>query len=645
MGLSTRAWAARVAYALAFTVVLPVALVAWARALDVGLPAYQSVAPGWTLVGVGLAIWLAAVVQLIRRGGGLPMNAFPPPRLVTSGVYALAAHPVYVGFTLTVAGVSLMRGSATGLWLITPLVALGCAALVVGLERPDLDRRFGPAARYHPWLSLPPEEDAAPSWREAVATWVYVLLPWLVAYEGVKLLGQPADAIDARLAWEIGWPVWPWTEIVYASAYLGVPLAAWFAPTRRRLRAFAVQGLVATGVITLVYLCVPVVSPPRPFAVSGALGELLAFEQAKSLPPVAAWPAFHALWAMFAAAAVAPRSRAWAWAAWGWAVAVSVTCVATGMHAVADIAAAWIFFVPLRQPDRWWRRALDVGERLANSWAARRVGPFRLMNHGVYAGAAAAIGLAGMGALAGSAALPGLAIVAACAIAGGALWAQWIEGSPSLLRPFGYYGSVVGALAGGAVAGVLGQSPALVLAATAVMAPWVQAIGRLRCLVQGCCHGRPVDARLGIRVWNPHSRVVTLAGLAGQPIHATQLYSILGNVAIGVLLLRLWFLHAPLWLLTGLYFVLAGLARFMEEGYRGEPQTRLLLGRPMYQYLAAVSVVGGACLTTAGGGRAPVPAGFDVPILLTAALVGAAAWFAMGVDFPDSHRRFARLSG
>lgn len=567
MGLSTRAWAARVAYALAFTVGLPAALVAWSRSLDVGLPAYQSVAPGWTLVLSGLAIWLAAVVQLVRRGGGLPMNAFPPPRLVTSGVYALAAHPVYV------------------------------------------------------------------------------LLPWLVAYEGVKLLGQPADAIDARLAWEIGWPVWPWTEIVYASAYLGVPLAAWLAPTRRRLRAYAVQGLVATGVITLVYLCVPVVSPPRPFVVSGALGELLAFEQAKSLPPVAAWPAFHALWAMFAAAAVAPRSRAWGVAAWGWAVAVSVTCVTTGMHAVADIAAAWIFFVPLHQPGRWWRRALDVGERLANSWGARRAGPFRLVNHGVYAGAAAAIGLAGMGALAGSAALPGLAIVAVCAIAGGALWAQWIEGSPRLLRPFGYYGSVLGALAGGAAAAVFGQSPALLLAATAVMGPWVQAIGRLRCLVQGCCHGRAVEARYGIRVSNPHSRVVKLAGLAGQPIHATQLYSIVGNTAIGVLLSRLWFLHAPLWLLTGLYFVLAGLARFMEEGYRGEPQTKQILGRPVYQYLAALSVVGGACLTTAGGGLAPAPAAFDLPILLTAALAGAAVWFAMGVDFPDSHRRFARLSG
>jgi prolipoprotein diacylglyceryltransferase len=164
--------------------------------------------------------------------------------------------------------------------------------------------------------------------------------------------------------------------------------------------------------------------------------------------------------------------------------------------------------------------------------------------------------------------------------------------------------------------------------------------------VQGCCHGAPVDARLGIRIWNTHSRVVSLAHLSGQSIHATQVYSIVSNVAIGVLLLRLWQLHAPLWFISGAYLILAGLARFVEESYRGEPQTRLWLGLPMYQHLAVLMVFTGMALTFLGGAPAPPPATLFDSTLLTAALAtGAVYWFAMGVDFPDSRRRFARLSG
>jgi prolipoprotein diacylglyceryltransferase len=271
----------------------------------------------------------------------------------------------------------------------------------------------------------------------------------------------------------------------------------------------------------------------------------------------------------------------------------------------------------------------------------------RIINHAVLAGAAAATGMLGMGALAGRAALPGLIVVAACALVGAALWAQMVEGSSRLSRPFGYYGSILGGLAGaGLAAAVLGQPASLLLGAAAAMAPWIQAIGRLRCLVQGCCHGSPTTAENGIRVRNAHSRVVQLARLEGVPIHATQLYSIAGNLAIGALLVRLWFLQAPLCLIAGLYLILAGLARFMEEAYRGEPQTRILWGLPIYQHLSVLSVLGGMALSAVPSAPAPEPASLADPVLLAASLgAGLVHGFAMGADFPESQRRFARLSG
>ena len=48
----------------------------------------------------------------------------------------------------------------------------------------------------------------------------------------------------------------------------------------------------------------------------------------------------------------------------------------------------------------------------------------------------------------------------------------------------------------------------------------------------------------------------------------------------------------------------------------------------------------------AGTEPAPHPSGLFDPGALAAAIgAGAAYWFAMGVDFPESRRRFSRLSG
>lgn len=649
MGIVGPSGIARVLYALAFTVALPAALVLWARALEsqFQLPVYQSVIGGVALTGLGAVIWLAGVVQIVRRGEGLPMNAFPPARFVTSGIYGLVAHPIYVGWVLACAGVSWTTGSASGLWIVTPVVALACTALVFGLERPDLRRRFGvAAAAYTPWLSLPPDDPSPPTRTERLAFECVVLVPWLLAYSAVKALGVPADAIDIRFDAEETWPVWLWTVPIYVSAYLMVPLTAFLVPTRAALRRLGEQGLVATVVISIVYLGVPIIAPFRAFDASGTLGWLLAIDQWYAAPPVAAWPAFHAVWAAFVAGALATRSRSWAVAGWIWAAAVTASCVTTGMHAVADVPAAAVFGLLLWRPARAWRVLLDAAERLANSWRAWRVGPLRIINHGVYPGAAAAVGVAGIGALAGPAALPGLLTIATSSLVGAGLWAQWADEATKVQRPFGYYGAMIGGALGAGAAAVAGQPAALLLAATAVMAPWIQAIGRLRCLVQGCCHGAPVDPRFGIRVWNAHSRVVSLAQQSGQSIHATQVYSIVSNVAVGVLLLRLWQLHAPLWCVSGAYLILAGLARFVEEGYRGEPQTKRWLGLPMYQHLAVLTVFAGTALTFLGGAAAPAPSTlFDSSVLTAALAIGVVYWFAMGVDFPDSRRRFARLSG
>ena len=183
----------------------------------------------------------------------------------------------------------------------------------------------------------------------------------------------------------------------------------------------------------------------------------------------------------------------------------------------------------------------------------------RFINYGIYAGLGTFFSQMVTGGLSGPRALWPLVIIHLAALVGAGLWAQALEGSPRLSRPFGYFGSVLGAFAATLVVGTLGGNVMELGAVIALAAPWVQCIGRLRCLVQGCCHGRQAAERRGIRCWRERSRVCTIAGLRGVALYPTPVYSMLANVVIGVILLRLWSIGGEYSLIAGAYLILGGL--------------------------------------------------------------------------------------
>jgi len=120
-------------------------------------------------------------------------------------------------------------------------------------------------------------------------------------------------------------------------------------------------------------------------------------------------------------------------------------------------------------------------------------------------------------------------------------------------------------------------------------------------------------------------------------------YSILWNIPVGILLARLWFLHASPPLIAGLYLILNGAGRFVEESYRGEPQTPVIGKLRLYQWNSIISIVVGACFTAITPGLATREPQFSIQSVLAALFFGVCTWFALGVDFPDSNKRFARL--
>jgi protein-S-isoprenylcysteine O-methyltransferase Ste14 len=298
---------------------------------------------------------------------------------------------------------------------------------------------------------------------------------------------------------------------------------------------------------------------------------------------------------------------------------------------------------------RIWRWMLHATERVANSrrdWLFAG-GRFRIINHSVYSAAAGALGV---GIVASVTAHPAAAVVIQlCVVAGAALFAQASWGSRSLLRPFGYWGGVLGSVAGVGIAQLAFGIPlARIAVAIALSATFVQAVGRLRCLAQGCCHGVPAkDADAGIRVWQPQSRVVVLSRLAGVSLLDTQLYSIVFNLALGPLLWSLWLGGVMSeWMVVGLYFILTGLERFAEDAYRGETQTRMLRGLRENQWIALAALAGGMILAALSGSPASPGVGtFDAAWLGAVLVGGATSGFALSMDFPKSSRRFSRLSG
>lgn len=291
-----------------------------------------------------------------------------------------------------------------------------------------------------------------------------------------------------------------------------------------------------------------------------------------------------------------------------------------------------------------WVFLKNGSEIIANSWKEWEFGKIRVINHGFYVGFGSFLGILLIGYLVGDDYAWGVLIFSLVVIVFSALWAQVIEGSEKLKRPFGYYGALVGIIFASMVVWLMGYDVWVIIGVVSVVMPWVQAIGRFRCLVNGCCHGSKVkDSSVGIRYHHYRSRVCGLSDLKGELLHPTQLYAMLWLFLVGLVLLSLWNNNFSSSFIFGIYLILTGIGRFVEEAYRGEVQTHIIMGLRLYQWTAIISVLIGIGMT-----MIPVEAfvkisEFGWESIVAASIGGLFTFFVMGVDFPQSNKRFSRL--
>jgi protein-S-isoprenylcysteine O-methyltransferase Ste14/membrane-associated phospholipid phosphatase len=639
-----KAIAGRFFYGLLFVAVIPFLLILWAKYTGkiVKLPILENLFSGYILLIAGALFVLSGMWYLWKFGFGLPMNAYPPKKFVKNGIYAFTRHPIYFGTVLISFGLSIVTRSSSGFWLVSPVFTLLIVAYVFGFENERTQIIFG-TQDYKPFLSLPETSNVTPSFNEKISSYFLVFIPWLVVYETFIYMGASKDAIYTNLPFEEHWPILEFSEIFYSFIYLFVLLVPLIIKTREQLRSFIIDVWFATIIMGIIYLVFPFIVRQRVFVPHSFLGHLILFE--RSVDGVTgALPSFHVIWAFLSAKYFSKSVIRYKWIWYFLAVLISVSCITTGSHSLLDVIAGFGMFIIIVYRSQIWNYIRMQTERLSNSWREWRWGPVRIINHGFYGGAAGFVGMLLAGIFLGRQhALAGFVIMI-FVIIGAGLWAQLIEGSSKLLRPYGYYGGLTGGIVACILISLIFAINIFTLLGSFAMAgPWIQSIGRLRCLVQGCCHGKPANDKIGIRFTHPYSRVNKISGLSGVPLHPTQLYSIGTNIISGLILIRLFSIGSPSSLIIGTYFILNGTGRFVEESFRGEAQTPYWAGMRIYQWIAIINILIGALFTTIpnSGTLTFQPNGLS---LFLAIAMGFLVDIASGVDFPESNRRFARLT-
>jgi prolipoprotein diacylglyceryltransferase len=629
----------KVLYSATFLVALPLALVGWAIATEriVHLPSVTSLPVGISISSLGASLLLWGMWDLWTYGGGLPMNANPPPRFVDRGAYRLLPHPIYTGFCMLSVGVSISVGSASGLWMISPMAILGCAALVLGYENHDLRERFGSRSLWAPRM-----DSAHAVVMDRVHCYLYVFVPWLSVFGIVHVLERSTSWTSILVLYGSGSHILHWDMILRFSAYVGLALIPLVQGTCSGLRRITSRSLLTLAFAFGMFLAFPIILAPSLIDSHRSLWIVCPMPGSDS-----GWCSFPSLPVIFAVLFAEALRQRWprgGWFAYAWVAAVALSVLFAMQGALVTLMGALISYALALNAATLWRAIRALAEWIANSWREWRFGPVRVINHGAYVGAAGFLAIWISTVLAGPGHLAAILVAASAALVGAALWAQFVEGSSQLLRPYGFYGGLLGGTLGALAAPLFHTSIWLLLGVFSAAGSLVQASGRLRCLVQGCCHGRPAPEDVGIRYTHPNSRVCRLSHWKGLPLHPTPVYSILWNGAVTLLLFRLWSAHQSLHMITGLYFILSGMGRFVEESYRGEPQTAVRFGLRLYQWSAIASVLLGALISAFDNGEvAPAPC-FQWNGVLPAAFFGLLVCCAMGLDFPNSTRRFSRLT-
>lgn len=139
-------------YVVTFWGVLPGALIllaAWGESAigpRLALPGFRPA--GLALAAISGLMLALSIVQYTRAAGVLPISAFPPQRLIRSGVFGVWRHPIYLFFLLSFGGLAVALWP-TGAALVAIPVLAAMTFVYARFEERGLEKRFGRLYRGH----------------------------------------------------------------------------------------------------------------------------------------------------------------------------------------------------------------------------------------------------------------------------------------------------------------------------------------------------------------------------------------------------------------------------------------------------------------------------------------------------------------
>lgn len=171
-------------------------------------------------------------------------------------------------------------------------------------------------------------------------------------------------------------------------------------------------------------------------------------------------------------------------------------------------------------------------------------------------------------------------------------WRQ--EGIRSLREGFVFYGGFIAASITAVAYTTIKKLPFFRVAD--VFAPSIalgHAFGRMGCFFNGCCYGKPCSLPWAVTFPPPHV-------MAGIPVHPTEIYEALGNLAIFAGLSALYRHKRADGQIWWLYILCYGILRFAVEFFRGDYTTYyfgvLTLGHVVATVMIVVAAVALALL-------------------------------------------------
>jgi phosphatidylglycerol:prolipoprotein diacylglycerol transferase len=119
-----------------------------------------------------------------------------------------------------------------------------------------------------------------------------------------------------------------------------------------------------------------------------------------------------------------------------------------------------------------------------------------------------------------------------------------------------------------------------------------QAIGRVGCLLAGCCYGRLAPGGFPLALTFPRGALAP----AGIPLYPTQAAESIGLFLLTYILIRLLGRPRPAGLVLAAYLALAGLIRFSVDLFRGDFRGPKTLGLAPTSWVALAAMLSGLAL-------------------------------------------------